>query len=77
MLLAIVENVLQTPCEYLNSRYFPSALLQFFVKLVSSSVNFGNLLINCCEELCFHVVAPVPSLFRPAAVLSMNFENVL
>ena len=77
MLLAIVENVLQTCCEYLNLRYFPSVLLQFYVKSVSSSANFGNLLINRCEELHFRVAAPVPSLFRPVAVLSANMENVL
>ena len=77
MLLAIVENVLQTRCEYLHSHYYPSVLLQSFVKLVSSSANLGNLLVNCCEGLCLHVIAPVPSLLRPVAVLSTNFENVL
>ena len=77
MLLAIVENVLQTRCEYLDSHYFPSVLLQSFVKPVSSSANLGNLLVNRCEELHFRVIAPVPSLLHPVAVLSTNFENAL
>ena len=77
MLLAIVENVLRTRCEYLYLHYFPSVLLQSFVKPVSSSANLGNLLINHCEGLLFHVIAPVSSLFHSVAVLSANFENVL
>ena len=77
MLLVIVENVLRTHCEYLNSRYFPSVLLRSFVKPVSSSANLGNLLINRCEGLCLCIVAPVPSLLHPVAVLSANFDNVL
>ena len=70
MLLVIVENVLGTRCEYLYSRYFPSVLLQSFVKPVSSSVNLGNLLVNRCEGLCFRVVAPVSSLFHSVAMFS-------
>ena len=78
MLLAIVENVLRTHCEYLYSHYFPSVLLQSFVKPVSSSANFANLLTNRCEGLCYvRFVEPVPSLLRFAAVPSANFENVL
>ena len=77
MLLAIVENVLRTRCEYLYSCYFPSVLLQSFVKPVSSSVNLGNLLVNRCEGLRLRVIAPVPSLLCLVAVLSANFENVL
>ena len=60
MSLAIVENVLRTHCGYLYSRYFPSVLLQYFMKPVSSSANFGNLLVNRCERLHFRVIAPVP-----------------
>ena len=77
MSLAIVENVLRTRCGYLYSRYFPSVLLHYFMKPVSSSANLGNLFINRCEGLCFRVVAPVLSLLHPVAVLSVNFENVL
>ena len=77
MLPAIVENVLLTRCGYLNSRYFPSVLLQSFVKPVSSSANFVNLLTIRCERLRFRVVAPVPFLFHSVAVLSENFGNVL
>ena len=77
VLLAIVENVLWIRCGCLYSHSFPSVQHHFFARPVSSSANFVNLLVNRCEWLHFRVVAPVPSLLCPVALLSANFENVL
>ena len=65
----------------MNSLWMPLFALLFFCE---ASVfretdvifsEFGNLLVNRCGRLHFHVVAL--SLPSPFAVLSANFENVL
>ena len=67
----------------MNSLWMPLFMFLFFCTasfLHEAGVifsEFANLLVNHCEGLHFHVIAPVPSLLRSVAVLPTNFENVL